>query len=127
MHSVPGEIGCPGRNSEHGDTGGVRLFGRRHPTSVGCVSLLTREEISIAVHAHAQPGALTPAMDETDTRICSLQVSGQLGTVLAYLGEGDAPTNTDLYQETEVRGHTYVIVWAQGQPRTFRVRRPVSH
>ena len=100
------------------------------PVVVGCsggdvrrvsdaCALLTREEVSTAVHANAQPGVLTAAMDETDTRICSFQVSGQLGTVLVYLGEGDAPMDTDLYRATEVRGHTYVTVWAQTAGKDF--------
>ena len=81
--------------------------------------LLTSSEVADNIHADADPGVLMSASNETETRICSFKVGGQLGAVLVYLGAGVAPANTDRYRATEVRGDTYVIVWAQNVVKEF--------
>lgn len=85
----------------------------------GACDLLTTDEVANAVQADAQTGVLTNAIGESQPRLCSFKVSGQLGTVLVYLGEGDAPANTDPNRATEVRGDTYVIVFAQNLAKSF--------
>lgn len=89
------------------------------PRVANACSLLTREEVSTAVQATAQPGVLTSAIGEPEKHLCSFQVSGQLGTDLVYLGDGTAPSNTDPYRATEVRADTYVIVFAQNVDKSF--------
>ena len=89
------------------------------PRVADACGLLTREEVSNAVHAIAQPGVLRTAMFESQERLCAFEVSGQLGTVLVYLGHGQAPTNTDPQRATEIRGDTYVIVFAQNVEKDF--------
>lgn len=89
------------------------------PRVADACSLLTREEVSTAVQAAAQPGVLTSAIGESKKSLCSFQVSGKLGTVLVYLGDGTAPPNTDPYRATEVRADTYVIVFAQNVDKSF--------
>ena len=93
--------------------------GANVPRVADACSLLTREEVATAVQATSQPGLLTSSYGESKKRLCSFQVSGQLGTVLVYLGDGTAPPNTDLYRATEVRGDTYVIVFAQNVDKSF--------
>ena len=80
---------------------------------------MTPSEVADNIHADADPGVLKSASNETETRICSFRVGGQLGTVLVYLGTGVAPANSDRYHATEVRGDTYVIVWTQNVVRDF--------
>ena len=46
------------------------------PRVADACSLLTREEVSTAVQAAAQPGVLTSAIGESKKRLCSFQVSG---------------------------------------------------
>ena len=53
--------------------------------------LLTSSEVADNIHADADPGVLMSASNETETRICSFKVGGQLGAVLVYLGAGVAP------------------------------------
>jgi hypothetical protein len=81
--------------------------------------LLTSDEVAKTVQADAQPGVLAAAIGESEMRLCSFKVSGQLGTVVVYLGEGKAPDNTDPNRATEVRGDTYVIVFAQNLAKSF--------
>ena len=69
------------------------------PRVADACSLLTPEEVSAAVQATAQPGVLMSATGEAKKRLCAFEVSGQLGTVLVYLGDGTAPTNTDPYDK----------------------------
>ena len=89
------------------------------PRVADACSLLTTEEVSTAVQATAQPGVLTSAIGESKKRLCSFQVSGQLGTVVVYLGDGTAPPDTDPYRATEVSSGTYVIVFAQNVDKSF--------
>ena len=81
--------------------------------------LLTSGEVAKVVQADAQPGVLRSAIGESEMRLCSFKVSGQLGAVVVYLGEGDAPANTDPNRAIEVRGDTYVIVSAQNLDKGF--------
>ena len=81
--------------------------------------LLTSHEVAAAVHADAQPGVLTMAIGESKKRQCAFEVSGKLGTIVVYLGQGDAPTNSIPDRALEVRDDTYVIVYAQYPGKDF--------
>ncbi len=81
--------------------------------------LLTSDEVGAAVGAEAQPGVLTNSIGETEKRICAFPVSGGLGTVLVYLGEGAAPATSVPDRAVEARGDTFVIVFSQNLGEGF--------
>ena len=66
--------------------------------------LLTSSEVADNIHADADPGVLTSASNETETRICSFKVGGQLGAVLVYLGAGVAPATAQNDAPVHSRG-----------------------
>ena len=83
--------------------------------------LLTADEVGHAINATAEAGKLVAAIGEDEPRICSFAVSGNLGTVVVYLGEGvPSPTQvSDPGVAFSTSEAIYVSVGAQNYDPAF--------